>query len=149
MERKNIPDLVRQAIDLVGDVDEPYRSIAFGVIFEKLLEESRILKPSEAREALQLEEFLASLNLRSHTDRCVAIGYYLLHSEEELYFNTKDIIEAYTLSRMPRPTNPTNVADWCAKKGYYTTAISKKEGLKAWSITRKGEEYVKQNLMRE
>lgn len=157
MEDEQMSDILRRAAGIVrraelGDGLEP---VAFRVVVETLVQEAKgdygVIEagPSpkgERLEGLAINEFLVRLTLRSHTDRFVAIAYYLLHSRNQLTFNIQHLQDVYTLAREPKTKNFAAIAAECARRGFFTETGGKLDGLKEWQITKTGEAHVEQLL---
>lgn len=90
-----------------------------------------------------LGEFLDERgNPKKHTDVVVVFGYWLFKKEKAQSFNVKDIVKCYDRTRKPKPTNPNQIINANVATHLFAEASGKKDGLKAWVITRPGEEFV-------
>lgn len=151
MNEQDVQAKIEQARKLVGgDPSDPLTQVAFEVVFRKLLEAGEIPTAEKRRPLIalqmQLSEFLASKNLKSHMDRVEAIAWYFLHENHENSVTSKDILDAYSKARMQRPKNLTDVINQCVRRGHLVDAPGRKEGRKAWQITPTAEAYVEQQL---
>lgn len=150
MNEQEIHSKIEQARKLVGgDASNPFSLIAFEVILRKLIDESESRGQSQAKPAItpdmQINEILASKELRSHMDRFEAIAWYFLRKGDNSV-NSNDIFDAYAKARMQRPKNLTDVINQSAKRGHLIDSPEKKDERKAWCITRSGESYIEQLL---
>lgn len=150
MDEQEVHAKIEQARRLVGgDAADPFRLIAFGVIFRKLIDGSEDLKEPQAKPAviskMQINEILASKDLKSHMDRVEAIAWYFLRQGEDSV-NSNNIFDAYAKARMQKPKNLTDVINQSAKRGHLIDSPEKKDERKAWCITRSGESYIEQIL---
>lgn len=145
-------DELRAALDraraLADTQPEPYREAAFRVLLERFLGAgARPARAVNGRTAdpSGLPEFLASLNVDSHPARVTAIAYYHFHTADGAAINTRDIIEGYTRARLRRPQNIPDVVATCVRRGHLVDK-GRKDGLKAWVITRTGDQFVRAEL---
>jgi len=150
MDEQEVQKKIELARQLVGgDAADPFRQIAFEVVFRKLLEGTVIEKATKATptelSTMQINEVLASKNLESHMDKVEAIAWHSLRRGEDSV-TAKDIYDAYARARLQGPKNLTDVINTSIKRGHLLDSPSKKEGKKAWSITRTGENYIEDLL---
>jgi len=148
MEVSSVQEKIRQAIEIVNEVEQPYRGPAFQVVLEALLRQGGV--PASAAASLvgsvaelgQLNEFLARLDLRSLQDTIEAILYHGLRSGAAEEMTRGEIIDALARARRPRPKNPWDAIGKCVRRGHVVDAPQPKDGEKAWQITPSGERYV-------
>jgi hypothetical protein len=102
-----------------------------------------------AREAMPrgmpetLGEFLDQKgNPQKHTDVVAVFAYWLFKVEKMESLNVKDIVECYNKTRKEKPSNPNQIINTNVASHLFAEATEKKDGYKAWVITRTGEEYV-------
>lgn len=151
MNREEIKNRITEAIEITRDIEEPYKSIAFEVIFRKLIEETpatsegRDLPGSAMVARMQASEFLASLSLRSQLDQVEAVAYHSLHSGQESVTRA-EILDTLRKARLPRPKNLSDVIIKCIRRGHLVDAFEEKDRQKAWQITPTGEKYVEEQL---
>ncbi len=150
MNKEDIRQKFTEAKELVSDIEEPYQGLALEIVFRWLLDQA--VSPAQvvgpvARQAISpsmaLNEFLASRKSTSHKDRVLLVAYYYLHSKNEPVTRA-EIDEAYTLARMARPQNLSDVIGKCVAKGYLMETPVEKEGKRAWQITQTGERYLEE-----
>jgi len=92
-----------------------------------------------------LGEFLDQKgNPSKHTDSIAVFAYWLFKVEKMESFNVKDITVCYDRTRKPKPSNPNQIINQNVANHIFAEASEQKDGLKAWVITRTGEEYVEQ-----
>jgi len=92
-----------------------------------------------------LGEFLDQKgNPSKHTDSIAVFAYWLFKVEKMESFNVKDIIDCYDRTRKAKPSNPNQIINQNVASHIFAEASEKKDGLKAWVITRTGEEFVEQ-----
>jgi len=153
MNKEEIKTKITEAIEITQGIEEPYKSIAFEVIFKELIEEGRLpltagrdLTGRAKLAGVQASEFLASLELRSQLDQLEAIAYYFLHSAQESVTRA-EIMNTLSKARLPKPKNLSDVIGKCIRRGHIVEAVEKKERQKAWQITPPGEKYVEEQLL--
>jgi len=90
-----------------------------------------------------LGEFLDQKgNPEKHTDVVAVYAYWLFKKEGMKTFNVKDIISCYDGTRRRKPSNPNMIINQNVATHLFAEAGEKKDGYKAWIITRTGEKYV-------
>lgn len=151
MNEQEVRKKVEQAKRIVGgDPTDPFTHIAFEVVFRKLLEErestEQIKRPPPAIPKMQINELLASKNLKSHMDKVEAIAWYFLWQGSDDSVTRKDILDAYGKARMQKPQNLPDVINYSVRRGHLVDALEKKDGQKAWSITPTGERYIEERV---
>jgi hypothetical protein len=83
-------------------------------------------------------------NPSKHTDSVAVFAYWLFKVEKMETFNVQDILSCYDRTRKTKPSNANQIINQNVASHIFAEASEKKDGLKAWVITRKGEEYVEQ-----
>lgn len=155
MDREEIQNKIQQAKELVGGTPEDtLTQIAFGEVFRMLLQELLVVareevKPEIKQKALpmQISEFLAGKNIRTHPHRIVAILYYNYHKGNEPT-TIAELEEAYSNTRVRPPRNFSDFLANCIRRGYVVEAKDKKDGKKAWQITPTGEKFIEEEISR-
>lgn len=156
MNKDSIQAAYDQARGVVeGLEDERLRSIAFEVIFRRLLEGAGAMPvpveaagqtgPSGSLAGVSVGEFLSRLQAKSYPDRIVGIAYYCLHSKGEETVSRPDFFDSLSRARVPKPKNLSDVIAQCVRKGHLMDAEAK-DGQRAWKITMTGEGYVDEKL---
>lgn len=79
---------------------------------------------------------------QKHTEVVAVFAYWLFKVEKMESFNVKDIVECYNKTRKVKPSNPNQIINTNVASYLFAEAEEKKDGYKAWVITRTGEEYV-------
>lgn len=150
VNKEDITQAFTKAKQLVGGIEERYQELALTVVFRWLLEQSagvaKAAAPSVATDiepSMALNEFLASKKPESHIDRVLLVAYYYQHSRNEPTTRA-ELSDAYTIARMSRPQNLSDIIGKCARKGYLTEYLPGKEDKRAWQITQTGEKYLQE-----
>jgi hypothetical protein len=81
-------------------------------------------------------------NPQKHTDVVAVYAYWLFKKEGFQSFNVKDIIDCYDKTRRVKPKNPNQIINVNVSSHLFSEASEKKDDLKAWVITRTGEDHV-------
>lgn len=90
-----------------------------------------------------LGEFLDQKgNPQKHTELVVVFAYWLFKVEKMESFNVKDIIDCYDTTRRAKPSNPNQMINQNVASHFFAEVKEKKDGYKAWVITRTGEQHV-------
>ncbi len=148
MDKEDITQKFAKAKELVSEIEEPFQGLALEVVFRWLLDQAlvpvQVVSPGVGptiNPSMALNEFLASRKPTSHKDRVLLVAYYYLHSKNESVTRA-EVSEAYTLARMARPQNLSDVIGKCVAKGYLMEHSVEREGKRAWQITQTGEKYL-------
>lgn len=97
----------------------------------------------EEEESTTLVEFIEIKgNPKKNTDIATVFAYWLLKRENIRVFNVRDIENLYNRTRTSKPKNLSDTIYKTTKKHFFAEAKEEKDGIKAYSITRKGERYV-------
>ncbi|MGD9889927.1 MAG: hypothetical protein AB7R89_04880 [Dehalococcoidia bacterium] len=141
---------IQRARRLCEGESEPFRSIAFRTVLEHLLRAApatAAATPALAASPLDMDltEFLAAKKVTTHPDRVVAIAYFTYHTQNGAGVTTQDLTDAYSRARVKKPQNFPDVIAACVRRGRLVEG-DRKDGMKAWVITRTGESYVEQTL---
>ena len=91
---------------------------------------------------LSLKEFIIDKEPSNGVQMTLVIAYYLETYDGVSPFNTADLERAFRAARETVPTNLNDKANMCVKNGYLMEEKEKKDSLKAWVVTRTGEEVV-------
>ena len=92
-----------------------------------------------------LGEFLESKgNPEKHTDLVAVYAFWLFKKEGLQSFNVKDIISCYDKTRRAKPKNVNQIINVGVHGNVFSEVKEKKDGLKAWVITKAGENFVNQ-----
>ena len=83
-------------------------------------------------------------NPEKHTDVAAVYAYWLFKVEGMKSFNVKDITSCYDSTRKPKQSNPNMTINQNVATHLFAEAPEKKDGYKAWIITRTGEKYIEQ-----
>lgn len=149
-DKGRVREALRDAAELADEVGESYRVTAFQVVFEWLLGPSGEpgQPPLRATEALAegavpetLNELLAVLHDRTHHDRFEAIIFHALRLRGADGLTTDEIMNAYSVARVARPANPSDVMAKCVRRGHVMEG-ERRDGQKTWRLTVTGERYV-------
>lgn len=92
---------------------------------------------------LSLKEFLIDRAPANGVQMTLAIAYFLETHDRVSPFNTTDLEQGFRAAREPVPPNINDKANMCVKNGYFMEEKIKKDSMKAWVVTRTGEELVK------
>lgn len=152
MNKEDITQKFTKAKELVSGIEESHQRLALEVVFRWLLDQSlgpveRVatkVGPSISR-STALNEFLSSRKPTSHKDRILLVAYYYLHSKNEPVTRA-EIDGSYTLARMVRPRNLSDIIAKCVAKGYLMEHPVEKGGNRAWQITQTGERHLQEQV---
>ena len=91
---------------------------------------------------LSLKEFIINRAPSNGVQMTLTIAHYLEAQDGISPFNAADIEKGFRAARETVPSNINDKANMCVKNGYFMEEKSKKDNMKAWVITRTGEEVV-------
>ena len=92
---------------------------------------------------LSIKEFIISRAPSNGVQMTLAIGYFLENHDGVSPFNTADIERGFRAARETVPANINDKANMCVKNGQFMEDKNKKDSMKAWVLTRTGEEVVR------
>jgi hypothetical protein len=100
--------------------------------------------PSPNRE-VAVSEFVKNLKADQQTDVVLGMAFYLLRERKQDSFTSGDIYRLYAESRLPK-TNVNLAIIGNIRKGFVMERSERKNGLKLFSVTPSGEEYIDKTL---
>jgi len=103
-------------------------------------------KPIESKEELSIKEFFLQKQPKSNADKTLVIGYYLERYRGVSPFNIKDLESGFREAKETPPKNINLAVIKNIRKGYMMEEKEKKDNLKAWTLTIKGERFVENEL---
>jgi hypothetical protein len=114
---------------------------------ERVTELERRLDGGEKIEATDgISEFVESVDPSSHKERTLAIGYYYETYRGYENFTNDDIEEGYRESRIPRPANIRDVMSKLNNKEGWTIQDGKEGRKTQYRISKKGQEWIEEQL---
>ncbi len=136
---------IKMAKKASEEFEEPYKSISFQIILNKLLDQE--LKGAFfSKERIEtskktLINLIKEKKVTNHAERILCMAYYLFKFEEVDPFNSNDIKQSYSEARTKGPINISDFLNKICEKGFLMNK-GQKDGLKAYSLTLEGIEYV-------
>lgn len=109
---------------------------------------SSLRTPSAAvkMKKISAKEFLMTKELKTDTQKTLALGYYLEHIEGIPSFNIDDLVAGFQAAKERRPQNMNDVVNKNIARGFLMDVAEKKDNKKAWVLTSTGEKYVEKEL---
>jgi hypothetical protein len=104
---------------------------------------------NQGEKKFSLREFLIDRRPSNGVQMTLTIGYFLDHHEGISPFNAADIERGFRAAREAVPPNINDKANMCVKNGHFMEHNEKKESMKAWLVTRTGEEVVRDGFGKE
>lgn len=95
---------------------------------------------------LSIKEFIIEHIPKNGVQTTLAIGYYLEHYEGLSPFNIADLEQGFRAAKEPVPKNISDKTGMNTSNGHLMEEKGKKNGMKAWVVTRSGEQYVENNF---
>ena len=111
------------------------------------IDEAAIARPIEKK--MSIKEFIINLAPKNGVQMTLVIGYYLEHHEGVVPFNSTDLEKGFRAAKEPFPSNINDKANMCVAKGHLMEEGGKKNNLKAWVLTRSGEEVVQKGFSKK
>jgi hypothetical protein len=99
--------------------------------------------PTSAQKKLSLKEFLIDRGPSNAVQMSLAIGYFLENYDSLSSFNAADLERGFRAARETVPPNINDKANMCVRNGHFMEHNEKKDNMKAWVVTRTGEEVVR------
>lgn len=96
-----------------------------------------------------IKEFLLEKSPSGGVQMTLAIAYYLETVDGLISFNKDDLERGYRAAKESVPKNINDKVGMCIASGYMMEAEAKKDSLKAWVITRTGEQAVEKGFSKE
>lgn len=96
-----------------------------------------------------VKEFMLTKKPRGDVQKTLVVGCYLERYEGLDSFNRKDLERGFRAARETVPTNIGTDVNENIRKGYFAEAGEKKDKLKAWYLTKSGEECVDGGLAKK
>ncbi len=106
-----------------------------------------ITRPTEKK--MSIKEFIIDRAPGNAVQMTLAIGYYLEHHDGVTPFNGADLEKGFRAAKEPVPANINDKANMCVAKGHLMEEKEKKSSLKAWVLTRSGEEIVQKGFSKK
>ncbi len=94
-----------------------------------------------------VKEFLLTKNIKSDTQKVVALAYFLEYTDGMESFNVNDLETAFRSAKEKVPTNMNDAVNKNIARGFIMEAAQKKDAKKAWCLTSTGETYVETDLI--
>lgn len=92
---------------------------------------------------LSLKEFLIDRAPSNAVQTTLAIAYFIENYEGKSPFNAADLERGFRAARESVPPNINDKANMCVKNGYFMEHNEKKDSMKAWLVTRTGEDVIR------
>lgn len=96
-----------------------------------------------------IKEFLIEHSPSDGVQMTLAIGYYMEMQEGMESFNKADLEKGFRAAKEKPPVNINDKVNMCIKNGHMMEAESKKDSMKAWVLTRSGEDMVRQGFKKD
>lgn len=98
---------------------------------------------------ISLKEFLIECAPTNGVQTTLAVAYYIEKYDGATPFNAADLEKGFRAAKEPVPTNINDKANMCIKNGHLMEAEGKKDNMKAWVVTRSGEQVVEKGFAKE
>lgn len=86
--------------------------------------------------------------IRTDTQKVLALGYFLEYIEGMESFNVSDLEAVFRAAKEKSPANMNDAVNKNTKRGFLMEAAEKKNGTKAWCLTSTGERHLENELKR-
>jgi len=93
-------------------------------------------------------EFLMTKQLKTDTQKVLALGFFLERVEGMESFNIKDLEKIFHAAKERPPKNINDAVNKNIARGFVMEAQQKKDSIKAWCLTNSGESYLETDLRR-
>lgn len=149
IEIDKIKTVIREAEEISIQLGEKY---ADAIVTAKLVALFLTDKPGSIQitestvKPLSIKEFTIETDPKDGTEMVLYFGYYLEKYKGVSCFNLSDLKDCYMNAKERQPPNINDKVNLNIRKGFMMEAQEKKNNSKAWILTRKGEEFVKQKI---
>lgn len=92
------------------------------------------------------KEFLMTKELKTETQKILALGYFLEYMEGMESFNVNDLEVAFRAAKEKLPKNMNDAVNKNIARGFLMEVAEKKDAKKAWCLTSTGEKYLESEL---
>lgn len=92
------------------------------------------------------KEFLMTKNLKTETQKVLALGYFLEYMESMEAFNVSDLEVVFRAAKEKLPKNMNDAVNKNIARGFLMEAADRKDAKKAWCLTSTGEKYLEKEL---
>lgn len=89
------------------------------------------------------KEFLMTKEIKTETQKVLALGYFLEYMEGMESFNVNDLEAVFRAAKEKLPKNMNDAVNKNIARGFLMEAAEKKDAKKAWCLTATGEKYLK------
>ncbi len=89
------------------------------------------------------KEFLMTKEIKTETQKVLALGYFLEYMEGIESFNVNDLEAVFRAAKEKLPKNMNDAVNKNIARGLLMEAAEKKDAKKAWCLTATGEKYLK------
>lgn len=142
-----LKEVVKRAQNIVSELDEPLRQIAFSKILDLLLNQAvRGVITEKAIETpttkIDLSVLIKRVNPKTNPERIATLAYHMKVNERQEKFTRKDILSIWQAVGFKKPGNFNRDFRETIRKGW----ISPIEGEDAFYLTTLGQEYIEEKL---
>jgi hypothetical protein len=89
------------------------------------------------------KEFLMTKEIKTETQKVLALGFFLEYMEGMESFNVNDLEAAFRAAKEKAPKNMNDAVNKNIARGFLMEAAEKKDAKKSWCLTATGERYLK------
>jgi hypothetical protein len=148
--RTKIESAIALAREIVQEKSDFKSETFLGVLLVSLLDgrSPPVLTDSQKQPAISIAkgqsigELFAEKNPESDLQRVLIAGYFLEKLENQAAFNVDDLSRCFLQAKERLPSNMNDAVNKNISKGLIMEAKEKKDGKKAWMLTRTGEAQV-------
>lgn len=128
----NLEEITRLIRSLEGRVDA----------IEKRFGSEGAADALKTKKTLSAKEFLMTKNIKTETQKVLALAYFLEHQNGLASYNVPDLQSAFRAARETLPKNMNDAVNKNIARGFLMEAKDKKDFKKAWQLTSTGEKFV-------
>lgn len=141
-----IKGILEEILSTVKDLEQRVSRIEGGAPTENVSTAERA--PASAKK-ISIKEFLIQAGPTNGVQTTLAIAYYLEKYDGVSPINAADIERGFRAAKEPVPSNINDKTNMCVKNGHLMEAEDKKDSMKAWVVTRSGEQVVEKGFTKE
>lgn len=94
------------------------------------------------KKTISAKEFIIEVDAKDDVQRTAAFGLFLEKYMGFDRFNVKDIVDTFRKAREKPPSNASDKINKCIKNGWFMEHQEKKDDMKAFMITNRGEKAI-------
>ncbi len=139
-------DMLQEILSTVKNLEQRISLIEDGASSTNIVTMER---PTVSAKKMSIKEFLIQVSPTNGVQTTLAIAYYMEKYDGVSPINAADIEKGFRAAKEPVPSNINDKTNMCVKNGHLMEAEEKKDSMKAWIVTRSGEQVAEKGFSKE